>query len=175
MTGMGVGIPLSPRLASAYTNAFNLNLGAGVRASSRWTFWLDLSLALYGSRNDQLTGGNNLNLINAALWARWRILDSDLSPYLLAGPGLAYNENRSNNTEIYDPTTGNGYVPINRYEVGFLAEGGAGLDLRIGEGASVFLQARMAYDFTSSSFAIFAYTDSPIKVMPIEIGMIFGI
>ncbi len=175
MTGVGIGIPLSPRLASAYTNAFNLNLGTGIRLSTQWTFWLDLSLALYGSKNDPLTGGNNLNLINAALWARYRLLDSDLSPYLFGGPGLAYNENRSNNTEIYDPSTGNGSVPINAYEVDLLAEGGAGLDLKIGEGASVFLQARVAYDFTSGHFAGFAYTDSPIKVMPIEIGMIFGI
>lgn len=175
MTGLGVGIPLSPHLTSAYSAAFNLNLGAGVRVSDQWTFWLDVALALYGSKNDHLTQGNNFNLINAALWARYRLLDSDFSPFVLGGPGLAYNENRSNNTEIYDPSTGDGYIPINGYEVDLMAEGGAGLDLRMGEGASVFLQARVAYDFTSPRFAGFASTDNPLVVMPIEIGMIFGI
>lgn len=175
LTGIGVGLPLSPNLKSAYSTAFNLDLGAGYLVSRQLSLWLDVALALYDSKNDSLTQGNNFTLIDAALWTRFRILDSDFSPFLLAGPGLAYNENRSNSVEILDPNTGDGYIPINAYEVDFLAEGGLGLDLRMGDGASLFLQAKITYDFTSGHFAGFAFTDSPLVVMPVEAGVIFGL
>jgi len=143
--------------------------------TEQFSIWLDLNLDLYSSKNDGLTGGNNYTLINAALWGRYRILETDLSPYLFAGPGLAYNEYRSNVAFQYDPTTGYGNIPVNASEVGFLAEGGLGIDLRLGGGLDSYLQGKLTYSFITPHFAGFGYTDSPIVVVPLELGILFGI
>lgn len=172
--GLGVGVPLSRGLGSAYASAFQVDLGSGLKVSDAFSIWLDLNLGFYNSKNDALTGGNNYTLIEAAFWGRFRLFPSTFSPYLFAGPGLAYNENRSDGALQYDPNTGYAYVPVNAYEIDLIAEGGLGLDLKMGGGTDVFLQGKLTCDFTSSHFAGYASTDSPVMVMPLEAGVIFG-
>ncbi len=172
--GLGVGLPVSPHLEQAYTLGFNVNLGAGYKVNDAFSVWLDVALDLFSSKNDVLTQDNKFTLINASLWVKYRFLTSDFSPYLFAGPGLAYNENRSDQAPIYDPDTGIAYSPINAYEVDFLAEGGLGLEIKMAQGASAYLQTRLTYDFVSTHFANYAYTDSPIVIVPLEAGVLFG-
>lgn len=173
--GLGIGIPMSKNINKAYAPGFNFDLGSAYKITSQFSLWFDLDVDLYSSKNNTLTRGNNYTMIEAAFWARYRFLESDLSPYIFAGPGLAYNENRSNGVLQYDPTTGYAYVPINAYEFDLLAEGGLGLGLKLGGGAEAFLQGKWAYDFTSPHFAGYASTDSPIIVLPLEMGLLFGL
>lgn len=88
---------------------------------------------------------------------------------------MAYNEYRSNQGAVIDPTTGYGYIPVNAYEFDFLLEGGLGLDVRMDKGMSAYLQGKLTYDFTSPQFAGYGSTDSPLVIMPFEIGIILGI
>jgi hypothetical protein len=173
--GLGIGIPMSRNLNKAYAPGFNFNLGSGYKITGQFSLWFDLNVALYSSKSNTLTGGNNYTMIGATFLARYRFLESDLSPYLFTGPGLAYNENRSNGVLQYNPATGYAYVPINAYEFDLLAEGGLGLGIRLGGGSEAFLQGKWTYDFTSPHFAGFASTDSPIIVMPLEMGLLFGL
>lgn len=172
--GLGIGVPLSGHTRSAYTTGFDVDLGSGYKVSDNLSFWLDINLDLLNSQNNNATQGNNFTIIEAAFWARYRILDSDLSPFLFIGPGIAYNEYRSNQGAVIDYNTGYGYIPYT-YEFDFLAEGGLGLEMRMGGGLTGFLQGKVTYDFMSSDFAGYGSTDSPIIVMPLELGLIFGI
>jgi Outer membrane protein beta-barrel domain len=174
-TGIGIGIPASTHLQQAYSTGFNIAIGSGYKLTEQLSLWLDLGLNLYNSKNDSLTNGNNYTLIEGAFWIRYRFLDSGVSPYILAGPGLAYNEFRNNNVVLYDPTTGYGYIPINSSEVDFLMEGGLGIDMRLGEGIDTYLQGKLTYIFTSPNFTGYASPDNPIIVVPLELGIIFGI
>ncbi len=174
LLGIGLDIPASAHIQKAYALGFDLNLGTGYRLDSQWSLWLNLALGQFSSRNDTLTQNNNFMMIEAAFWARYRILGGDFSPYLFAGPGLAYNENRNDQAAQYDPVTGNSYVPIDQYEVDFLAEGGLGFDLRAGDGFHVFLQGKIIYDFTSPHFESYASMDSPVLLVPVELGVLFG-
>ena len=170
-----MGVPLSTNLQSTYSTAFNAGLGSGLKVSDNFSLWLDFNLEIYNSKNNQATHNNDFSLIEAAFWARYRILDSDLSPFFFAGPGISYNEYRSNQGAVLDPNTGYGYIPINSYEFDFLAEGGLGVDLRMAQGMTAYLQGKLTYDFASAAFAGYGSTDSPIIVMPFELGIIFGI
>ena len=173
--GLGLGIPLSNQLQSTYSAGFNAGLGSGLKIDDQFSVWLNFNLGLYNSRNNQATHDNDFSLIEAAFCARYRILDSDLSPYLFAGPGFSYNEYRSNQGAVLDPGTGYGYIPVNSYEFDFLAEGGLGVDVRMTKGMTAYLQGKLTCDFTSPSFAGYASTDSPILLMPFELGVIFGL
>jgi hypothetical protein len=172
--GLGIGLPLSEHARTAYTMGIDMDLGSGYKVSDNLSLWLDINLDFLNSQNDNLTNGNNFTIIEAAFWARYRILDTDISPYFFLGPGIAYNEYRSDQGAIYDYNTGYGYIPY-IYEFDFLAEGGLGIEMRLGGGLTSFLQGKVTYDFTSSHFAGYGSTDSPILVMPFELGMIFGI
>ena len=174
LTGIGMGFPLSPNLGRAYSPGFYINLGTGLRVTDQFSLWISLDLDTFNSSNDSLTGSNNFTLIDAAFWARYRILPSGLSPYLFMGPGVSYNENRNNKGPLYNPATYYAYIPVNAYEVDLLLEGGLGLDLRIAEGFHAFLQTKVSCDFTSSQFAGYAFNDSPLWVMPLEIGVLVG-
>lgn len=165
---------MSSNLQSTYSAGFNAGLGSGLKVSDNLSFWLDFNLGLYNSKNDPATHNNDFSLIEAVLCARYRVVDSDLSPYLFAGPGVSYNEYRSNQGAVLDPNTGYGYIPVNSYEFDFLAEGGLGLDVRMTKGMAAYFQGKLTYDFTSSSFAGYGSTDSPLIVMPFELGIIFG-
>ncbi len=171
---LGVGLPLSPNIQTAYTSGFDADLGSGYRVTDNFSIWLDLNLDLFGSKNDTLTNGNNFTLIEAAFWARYRIFNGDFSPYFFVGPGIAYNEYRSNQGAIIDVNTGYGYIPYS-YEFDFLTEGGFGLEMSLGSGLATFLQGRVTYDFISPSFAAYGSTDSPLVVMPLELGIVFGL
>lgn len=175
LTALGVGVPLSRNIQTAYSSGFNADLGSGYKVSDNFSIWLDIDLDLFGSKNDSLTQSNNFTLIEAALWARCRILDGDFSPYVFAGPGIAYNEYRSDQGPIVNYQYQYSYVPVNSYEFDFLAEGGIGIEMRLAPGLSGFLQGRLTYDFTSMPFAAYGSTDSPLTVMPFELGIIFGI
>ena len=119
--------------------------------------------------------GKLLNIIEAVFWARYRLLESNISPYVFLGPGLAYNEYRSDGGIIVDTTTYYEYIPIDAIEFDFLAEGGLGLEMRLDKEMAVLLQGKLTYDFTTAHFANFGSTDSPNIVVPIEIGLLFGI
>jgi hypothetical protein len=175
LTGIGIGLPISSNLGKAYSLGFNVELGAGYKVTDQFSLWIDVDLDLLNSKNDVLTNNNNFTLGEAAFWVKYRILTSDLSPTIFFGPGLSYNENRSNSVLLYDQNTGYESVPVNAYEFDFLVEGGLGLDLKMVEGIHAFLQGKMTYDFTSVHFAGFASTDSPIVVVPLEAGVLFGI
>jgi hypothetical protein len=174
LLGVGADIPASSNIQKGYAVGFDLDLGTGYRLDDRWSLWINLELGQFTSRNDALTQNNNFLMIEAAFWARYRITGDDFSPYLFAGPGLAYNENRNNQAALYDPVTGYYNVPVNQSEVDFVAEGGLGLDLKTGEGFHVFLQGKVISDFTSPHFAHYASTDSPIVLVPVELGVLFG-
>ena len=174
-TGLGISIPASGKLQQAYSNGFYFAIGSGYKLTEQFSVWLDLALNLYNSKNDSLTHGNNYTLIEGAFWARYRILRSEVSPYFFAGPGISYNEYRNTGVVLYDPTTGAGYIPINSYEVDFLLEGGLGIDMSLGGGLDTYLQGKLTYSFTSPAFAGYASTDSPIIVVPLELGINFGI
>src|SRR5581483_7251946 len=167
--------PMSRNLNEAYGAAFEAGLGTGLKVDSQLSLWMNLNLALFNSRSVSLTGENNYNLIAADFAVRFRILSSDISPYLFAGPGVAYNENRSSGGAVYDPATGSYYIPVNSYEIDLIAEGGLGFDIRLGSEIATYLQAKLTYDFTSEHFAGDAHNDSPVIVMPLEIGILFGI
>ena len=166
---------MSKNLKTAYSTGFYADLGSGLKVADSFSVWLDFDLGLYSSQNNALTNNSDFTLIEAALWARYRILDSDISPYIFAGPGISYNEYRSNQGAVIDVNTGYGYIPVNAYEFDFLAEGGLGLDVRMGKGMTAFLQGKLTYDFTSAPFAGYGSADSPVIVMPFELGLIFGI
>ena len=172
--GLGVGLPLSENLGQAYTMGFNADLGSGLKITNAFSLWLDFDLDLYTSKNDGLTHNNNYTMIEGALWARYRFLETDWSPFVFLGPGLSYNEYRSDQGAVYSPYTG-GYIPVNSYEFDVLAEAGLGLEMKLGGGLTSFVQGKITYDFTSGGFAGFGNTDSPIIVSPLELGMIFGI
>ncbi len=172
--GIGLDIPAGAHVQKGYAVGFDLNLGTGYRLNSQWSFWLNLALGQFSSRDDTLTQNNNFMMIEAAFWARYRISEGDFSPYLFAGPGLAYNENRNDQAAQYDPGTGTYYVPIDQYEVDFLAEGGLGLDVRAGDGFHVFLQGKIICDFTSRPFGNYASMDSPVLLVPVDLGVLFG-
>lgn len=173
--GLGVGVPASPNLQNAYTVGFDAELGSGLKLTDQFSLWLDFNLDLYNSKNDNLTNGNNFTVIEAAFWARYRLLDSDISPYFFVGPGLSYNEYRSDQGAVVDVNTGYGYIPVNAYEIDFLAEGGFGLDMKLGGSLMAFLQGKLTYDFTSAPFAGYGSTDSPLVLVPFDLGLIFGI
>lgn len=173
--GVGVDIPKSKNLQTAYSGSLYADLGSGLKITDQFSVWLDFNLGLFNSQNDQLTNYSDFTLIEAAFWARYRIFNSDISPYVFIGPGISYNEYRSNQGAIVDYDIDYAYIPINAYEFDFLAEGGIGLEMRVGGGITTFLQGKLTYDFTSSSFAGYGSTDSPTIVMPFELGMIFGI
>ncbi len=173
--GLGAGVPLSGNLQTAYSAGFHAGLGTGLKVTDQISLWANFDLGLYNSRNDALTKNSDFTFIEGVLGLRYRFLDSDVSPYLFGGPGIAYNEYRSNQGAVIDPATGYGYIPVNAYEFDFLAEGGVGLDVRMAKGMSAFLQGKMTYDFMSASFAGYGSTDSPLVIMPFEIGIIFGI
>lgn len=113
LTALGVGVPLSRNIQTAYSSGFNADLGSGYKVSDNFSIWLDIDLDLFGSKNDSLTQSNNFTLIEAALWARCRILDGDFSPYVFAGPGIAYNEYRSDQGPIVNYQYQYSYVPVN--------------------------------------------------------------
>ena len=173
--GLGIGFPQSSNLQTAFGTAFNADLGTGYKLSSQFSLWLDLNLNLFNSRDNNLTHGNNFTIIEAVLWARYRLLASDFSPYVFLGPGLSYNEYRSNGGPIFDTVTYYEYVPINAIEFDFLAEGGLGLEVKLDKETAAFLQGKLYYDFTTAHFAGYGSTDSPNIVVPIEIGLLFGI
>ncbi len=173
-TGLGIGLPGSGNIQKAYGPAFAFDLGSGYLLSNRLSLWLNVGLDQFSSKNDSLTNGNNYMVIGAAFLIRARLLLSDFSPYFFLGPGLAYNENRSDNTIQYDSNTGYSNVPINSYEFDFLAEGGLGFQLKAGEGIDLYLEGKLIYDFASSHFAGTASTDSPDILIPLEMGVIFG-
>lgn len=175
LTGIGIGLPISSNLGNAYSLGFNVELGVGYKVTDQISLWIDVDLDLFNSKNNALTGGNNFTLAEAAFWVKYRILTSDLSPTIFFGPGLSYNENRSNSVLLYDQNTGYESVPVNAYEFDFLVEGGLGLDLKMVEGIHAFLQGKLTYDFTSAHFAGFASTDSPLVAVPLEAGILFGI
>ncbi len=142
--------------------------------TGQFSLWLDLNLDLFSSKNDQLTQSNNFTIIEAVFGVRYRLLDSDISPYFFFGPGLSYNEYRSDQgIDIVDDYYE--YIPINAYEFDFLGEGGLGLEMRLDGETAAFLQGKLTYDFTSAHFASFGSTDSPNIVVPVEIGLLFGI
>ncbi len=174
-TGLGIGIPISVHLQKGYSTGFNVAIGSGYKLTEQFSIWLNLGLNLYSSKDDTHTHGNNYTLIEGALSARYRILASDISPFLFAGPGISYNEYRNPSVVQYDPTTGYGYIPVNAYEVAFLMEGGLGIDMRLGGGIDTYLQGKLTYGFISPGFAGYASTDSPIMLVPLELGIILGI
>ncbi len=173
--GLGIGIPESHGLQTAYGTGFNADLGTGYKVTDQFSLWLDLDLDLFNSKNDSLTNNSNFTVIEAVLWARYRFLESDISPYFFIGPGLSYNEYRSDQGINVDANTGYGYIPINAYEFDLLAEGGLGLEMRVGGGMATFIQGKLTYDFTTAHFAGYGSTDSPNILMPFEIGLLFGI
>lgn len=174
-TGLGLGVPLSAHLTQAYGSGFAADLGTGYKFSEDLSLWLDGTLELFNSKNDTLTGGNNFNLVGLALLVRYRFSDSGLMPYLFAGPGVAYNENRSDQGINYDVNTGYGYIPVNSYEFDPLVEVGLGLEMDFEKGMGVYFQGRLIYDMASTGFASQAYNDSPLTVMPFEMGLLFGL
>jgi hypothetical protein len=174
LIGLGLDIPGSSHFDQAYALGFDLDLGTGYRLDDQWSLWVNLSLGQFDSKNDTLTQNNNFMIIEAALWLKFRLIDADFSPYFFLGPGLAYGENRSNQAIQYDPVTGFYDIPVNEYEIDWLAEAGAGLDLRVGDGIHFYLQGRLISDFVSPSFAAYASKDSPVLLIPVEFGMLFG-
>jgi hypothetical protein len=173
--GLGIGLPQSRGLKTAYGTGFFADLGTGLKVNDRLSFWLDLNLDLFNSKNDSLTNGNNFTVIEAAFWTRYRMLDSDMSPYFFLGPGISYNEYRSDGGIIIYDDYGDGYIPVDSYEFDFLAEGGLGLEMRVGGGLAAFIQGKLSYDFTTAHFAGYGSTDSPTIITPFEIGLLFGI
>ncbi len=173
--GLGIGLPQSPNLRAAFGTGFNADLGTGYKVTSQFSIWLDLDLDLFDSKNDNLTHGNNFTIIEAVFWARYRLLDSDFSPYFFFGPGLSYNEYRSDGGVVIDTNDYYEYIPISAIEFDFLAEGGLGLEMRLGGGMAAFFQGKLSYDFTTAHFAGDGSTDSPNIVVPLEIGLLFGI
>lgn len=135
---------------------------------------MDLDLNQFTSKNDTLTHNNNLMVVSAALLLRYRVIQTDLYPYFFAGPGITYNEYRSNKTAQLDETYDILYIPINSDEVDFLTEGGLGIALAVGEGANLFIQGKCSIDFTSIRFANFSSMESPILIIPIEMGILVG-
>ncbi len=174
LTGLGASIPLSSHFQRAYATGFSLDLGEGYQFTDLFSGWLMVNIEPFNSKNDALTGGENFNLIDAALLAKVNLTSSGVSPYLFAGPGVAYNETRSNTAVVYDDY-GDYYLPISSYEVDLMAVGGAGIDLKAAEGFKVFLQGKVVVDLTSSGFAYSSASDSPLILIPIQIGVIFGI
>ncbi|HVM33379.1 MAG TPA: hypothetical protein VMU88_09620 [bacterium] len=172
--GIGVGIPAGAEFPKAYGLGFDLQLGSGYRLDDHWSLWLDFSLGQFGSRNDTLSQNNNFMMVEAALGLKYRLTDESFSPFLFAGPGLAYGENRSNQAVQYDPGTGSYDIPINRYEVDAVVEGGLGIDLRVADALHFYLQGRVVCDFISEDFAAYASKDSPLVLVPVELGILFG-
>lgn len=168
---VGAGIPQSPNLQAAYATAFHLGLGVGLRVSAPLSLWLDCDIDQFNEKNSSLTNNNNYLFVGFAGLGRWRFLTSDFSPFLFLGPGMAYNENRST-IPTYDSSYDIVTVPVSGSEVDFLAEGGAGVGYEAMNGLELFLQGRMLWDLTSPHFAGIAYTDSPVKLIPVEGGVV---
>jgi hypothetical protein len=146
-------------------------VGTGYKLSDQFSAWLDVVFHTFGAKS----GAINYTLIDLTLSARYRLTSSAFSPYLFAGPGLAYNENRSTTTTSYDVYTGYPYFLVNSSEVDFLAAGGLGMEFRLEDGMNVYLQSKLMVDFTSVNFAQSAFTDSPILYVPIQAGVFFGL
>jgi hypothetical protein len=171
LISVGAGIPQSPNLQEAYNTSFHLGLGVGLRVSAPLSLWLDFSLDQSNNKNASLTHNNNYMLIGLAGLTRWRFLSSDFSPFVFLGPGLAYNENRST-IPVVDTTYNTVTVPISGYEFDFLMEGGLGFGFEALNGLEVFLQGRVLLDLTSTRFEAVGDTDSPVKLIPVEAGVV---
>ena len=171
LISVGAGIPLSSHLQEAYSTAFHLGLGMGLKVSDPLSLWIDFNLDQFNNKNAGLTNNNNYMLIGLAGIVRYRILTGPLSPFVLLGPGLTYNEDRST-IPLVDTTYQTVTVPINGSEVDFLLEGGLGLSFKALNGMEIFVQGRGLWAMTSPRFANVAYTDSPVNLFPLETGLI---
>ena len=170
---LGAGIPQTPNLQQAYNTALHFGLGTGLRVSASLSFWLDFSLDQFNNKNADLTNHNNYMVVGLAGLAHYRFLASDFSPFVFGGPGLAYNENRTT-VPVVDTTYNTVTLPISGDEFDFLMEGGLGAGYEAVAGLEFFIQGRLLWDLTSSNFAGIAYTDSPVKLIPLEAGAIFS-
>ncbi len=171
---IGLGIPPSMNTKKAYSPSFVFDLGSGYQFSKQFSIWLDLALNQFSAKNNTLTHNNNLMMVGAALWIRTRLTQSNFCPYIFVGPGITYNEYRSDNTAQLDETYDILYVPVNSNEVDFLIEGGVGIALNAGEDTKFFIQGKISIDFISTHFANFSSIDSPLIVLPIETGILLG-
>jgi hypothetical protein len=171
---LGVGIPSSGNLRSAYGAAFNADVGTGYKLSDQLSLWFDVGLDTFGANNSTPSGTSNFTMINASFSMKYRFLTGGLNPYIFFGPGLAYNEIRGNTLQ-YDPTDEYLYIPVTAYEFDFFAQGGIGMEIGVGGGLDLFLQAKVIGDFVSSSFAGNAFVDTPTLATQVELGTLFGL
>lgn len=175
LTGLGVAIPASANFKSAYDVGFGVDLGTGYRLSNQFSLWLDLGLTAYGSYINTATVDISYTIIDAALLARYQPITSVLSPYVFAGPGLAYNEVRNVDNTVLDTALGYFYIPVSAYEFDLLLEGGAGVELGLGQGAAFFLEGKVLCDIPSSSFANNISIDNQTLAIQVELGTLFGL
>jgi len=175
LTDLGVALPLSPNMSRYYGIGFNVDICSGYQFSDNFSGLLDVGIDHFDSRNAALTGDNNLTMVALSFLARYTLNGTGLSPYVFLGPGAVYNENRSNNTDGYDPYTNNFNFPVNGYNVNFLAEGGLGLEYHSADGFALFLQSKLICDFVTADFAAKTFTDSPNLLWPIQLGFSLGI
>jgi hypothetical protein len=174
-TGLGLAVPASPSLQSNYSLGFGADVGTGYRLSDRLSLWLDFGLSAFNAKNPTAAVNNNYTLICAALSLKYRLATSGLAPYLFAGPGLAYNESRNVNNPQYDEYTGILYIPVTAYEFDPVLQGGAGLELDLGDGAAFYLQGKVLCDYLSPSFAADVEADNQTLCWQLELGTLFGL
>ena len=169
---LGGVFPQSAGLQSNYPLGFNASLGSGYQFSDLLSEWIILDFDHLSPRGAQ---GTQYNIVGLALWTKVNLTDSAISPFVFLGPGLAYNEIRSNTASGYDYYAGQFYFPVNAYEVDFLAETGIGLEWKLAETFRLFLEGKVTLNFLSSSFAPKALADSPSVLIPLQMGVNLGL
>lgn len=164
---VGAIFPMTSNFPNAYNGYGDLGAGVGYQFTDSFSLWLNLEGASFTSKNNALTGGYGFFFGDIALWARLDFGGRDvLHPYLFAGPGLAINE--------YDITSVvSGFnASTSIWETDFLWEAGLGLEFPLREkNVQIFAQSKFVYDYIGGNFGSFGGVDSPMKFIPVQIGV----
>jgi hypothetical protein len=164
-----LNLPLNSEFAQTYQPTGGVNVAVGLNFSPSVELSLDFDYTHFNSANDSLTGGYYMSQMDLALLFKYRFLTEDVRPYLFAGPGMG------GHYFVWDYRIGNLYASETvRDTVCFMAEAGAGLEIKIRKGLLFYVQGKMSTDFSGSDLNGFIPVGSPIQYVPLQAGIILG-
>jgi hypothetical protein len=159
----GPGLAMSP-----FGLGFNVGGSGGFKINSTFSLLGELEYHTYSGpkTNSGISWINDikgLSVIQLCFVGKFKFTEMEVRPFILAGPGVAITL-LNDSTEV----SGTTYPGVGASEVDLMVEGGGGLEFRIDDRMTWFVQGKVCVDLASGAIS----SSMPIYI-PVQAGLDF--
>lgn len=163
----GVNLPASSQASSQLNASFAGEGQVGYAFSPEFSLSVESGFDVLAVKNSYVAAGQTMSVYHVPLEAVGQYnlnLGGDVTPYFVVGVGVAFDSSNYSGTFQAGQTTS---------WTNFELDPGVGVDFNLGGNVGVFVQAKVAMDFETTTGTNAELTDNPLVNIPVQAGVNF--